>query len=420
MISNTGKLAGRTLYITGASRGIGKAIALKAARDGANVVVAAKTAEAHPKLPGTIYTAAKEIEAAGGKALPCVVDVRDEESVAASVEAAVSQFGGIDILVNNASAISLTGTQQTAMKKYDLMHQINTRGTYLVSKMCIPHLIKGTNPHILNISPPLNMKPRWFRDHVAYTMAKYGMSMCVLGMAEEFRDDGVAVNALWPRTAIITAAMEMLGGKDVGPQCRKPEIMSDAGYSILIRDSKIYTGNFAIDDEVLREEGITNFDSYAVDPKATLMPDFFLDEFSPEVAKAVLQNEPKPAAEKAAQSGSAEADQIAQVFESVKKLITKESVDKMQSVYAFNITVAGTEPQIWYLDLKSENGAVGKGDIPVTPDVTFTINADNFKKMFAGNLKPTTAFMSGKMKMKGDLSKAMKLESLMGKLQSKV
>lgn len=279
---NTGKLAGKTLFITGASRGIGKAIALKAAKDGANVVIAAKTADPHPKLPGTIFTAAKEIEAAGGKALPCIVDVRSEEQIKAAVDNAVKTFGGIDILVNNASAISLTGTLETDMKRYDLMHNINTRGTFLASKICIPHLLKSKNPHILNLSPPLNLDPVWFKMHVAYTMAKYGMSMCVLGMAEEFKSDGIAVNALWPRTAIQTAAIEMLMG-DISQQgSRKPEIMADAAYSILCRDSRTATGQFFIDEEVLLKEGLTKkqIDEYACVPgtkEKDFTPDFFLD-----------------------------------------------------------------------------------------------------------------------------------------------
>ncbi|KAK7073002.1 Hydroxysteroid dehydrogenase-like protein 2 [Halocaridina rubra] len=278
MIPNTGKLKGKTIFITGASRGIGKAIALKAAKDGANIVIAAKTAEAHPKLPGTIYTAADEIEKAGGRALPCIVDVRDEASIAKAVEAAVKRFGGIDIVVNNASAIHLTGTLETPMKRYDLMHNINTRGTYLVSKLCLPHLLKSSNAHILNISPPLNMHPRWFKVHVAYTMAKYGMSMCVLGMAEEFRDAGVACNALWPRTAIITAATEFLGGETATRHSRKAEIMADAAYIMLCKDSRIYTGNFAIDEGVLREEGVADFTNYSVNPNLPLAPDFFIED----------------------------------------------------------------------------------------------------------------------------------------------
>ncbi|MCB9764047.1 MAG: NAD(P)-dependent oxidoreductase [Alphaproteobacteria bacterium] len=270
-------LAGKTLFISGASRGIGLAIAKRCAADGANVVIAAKTTEPHPKLPGTIFTAAKEIEAAGGQALPVVCDIRSEEAVQAAVAQGVEAFGGIDVCINNASAIMLVGTLELPMKRFDLMHQVNARGTYLVSKACLPHLLQSDNPHILNNSPPLNLNPRWFKDHVAYTMAKYGMSMCVLGMAEEFRERGVAVNALWPRTAIATAAMVMLGGQEAIQACRKPEIMADAAYAILTRPSRECTGNFFIDEDVLRAEGVTDLSAYAVDPTATLITDFFLD-----------------------------------------------------------------------------------------------------------------------------------------------
>jgi citronellol/citronellal dehydrogenase len=270
-------LQGKTLFITGASRGIGKAIALRAAREGANIAIAAKTSEPHPKLPGTIHTAAAEMERAGGKALALTVDIRFEEQVVAAVEKTVATFGGIDIVVNNASAISLTGTLETPMKRYDLMNQVNARGTYLTSQAALPSLKKAKNPHILNISPPLNLNPRWFRDHVAYTMAKYGMSLCVLGMSEEFRDEGIAVNALWPRTAIATAAMEMLGGKDVLTSCRTADIMADAAHVILTRDSRSCTGNFFIDEALLREAGVTDFERYAVTPGAPLLPDYFLD-----------------------------------------------------------------------------------------------------------------------------------------------
>jgi citronellol/citronellal dehydrogenase len=271
-------LQGKTIFITGASRGIGKAIGLRAARDGANIIVAAKTAEPHPKLDGTVYTAVKELEAAGGKAIACLTDIRFEDQVQAAVDKAVQTFGGIDILVNNASAISLTGTLDTPMKRYDLMHGINTRGTFLTSKVCLPHLFKAANPHILNISPPLSMKPHWFGDHVAYTMAKYGMSMCVLGMAEEFKHKGVAVNSLWPRTVIATAAVQnLLGGDEVIRHSRKPEIMADAAHVILTRNSREYTGNFAIDEDILRSAGVTNFDPYAVTPAQDLQQDFFLD-----------------------------------------------------------------------------------------------------------------------------------------------
>ena len=269
-------LQGKTLFITGASRGIGKAIALRAAKDGANIVIAAKTAEPHPKLPGTIFSAAEEIEKAGGKALPLTVDIRYEAQIADAVEQAVARFGGIDICVNNASAISLTGTLQTPMKKYDLMNQVNARGTFATSQACLPHLLKAKNPHILNLSPPLNLNPRWFEGHVAYTMAKYGMSMCVLGMAAEFKEQGVAVNALWPRTTIWTAAMEMLAGDEGAKSSRTPEIMADAAHAIFLRPSRECTGNFFIDDEVLASEGKTDLTEYAVDPTAALLPDFFV------------------------------------------------------------------------------------------------------------------------------------------------
>jgi citronellol/citronellal dehydrogenase len=270
-------LRGKTLFITGASRGIGKAIGLRAARDGANVVIAAKTAEPHPKLPGTIYTAAKEVEAAGGKALALVVDIRFEDQIAAAVEKTVAAFGGIDILVNNASAIFLAGTVGTPMKRFDLMHQVNTRGTYACSQACIPHLKQAANPHILNLSPPLNMDARWFAPHVAYTMAKFGMSMCVLGMSEELKKDGIAVNALWPRTPIATAAVQnLLGGDAAIRGSRKPEIVADAAHAILTRDSRTCTGNFFIDDEVLAEVGVTDLERYAVTPGAPLLADFFL------------------------------------------------------------------------------------------------------------------------------------------------
>jgi len=269
-------LKGKTLFITGGSRGIGLAIGLRAARDGANIAIAAKTIEPHPKLPGTIFTAAREIEAAGGHALPLQVDIRDETQVYGAVEKTVGAFGGIDILVNNASAISLTGTLETPMKRYDLMQSVNARGTFLCSQACIPHLRKAQNPHILTLSPPLRMKAKWFAPHVAYTMAKYGMSMCVLGMAEEFRSAGIAVNALWPRTIIATAALQMIPGIKA-EQGRKPEIMADAAYVILTRASREATGNFYIDDEVLASAGITDLAKYSVEPGAELQQDLFLD-----------------------------------------------------------------------------------------------------------------------------------------------
>ncbi|MDC0072856.1 NAD(P)-dependent oxidoreductase [Gammaproteobacteria bacterium] len=272
-------LKGKTLFVSGASRGIGLAIAKRAAQDGANIILAAKTAEEHPKLPGTIYTAADEVIESGGQALPIVCDIRDEEQVRQAINSGVQEFGGIDICINNASAIQLTNTLQTDMKRYDLMHQINSRGTFLVSKSCLPHLLKSDNPHILNLSPPLDMNPKWFGPHVAYTMAKYGMSLCVLGMAEEFKEQGVAVNALWPRTAIATAAIKnALGGDAIMSISRFPEIMGDAAYTILTKPSKEFTGNFCIDDTVLADNGVTDFSVYAEVPFDQLAPDFFVPE----------------------------------------------------------------------------------------------------------------------------------------------
>ena len=274
-------LAGKTLFITGASRGIGLAIGKRAARDGANVVVVAKTTEPNPKLPGTIYSAAQEIQAAGGRALPLPVDIRDEEAVQRAVAAAAAEFGGIDILVNNASAISLTDTEHTPMKRYDLMNGINARGTYLCTQACLGELKKsaaaGRNAHVLNMSPPLSMKQHWFAPHTAYTMAKYGMSMCTLGHSGEFARYGIAVNSLWPRTAIHTAALQMIPGVDI-QMCRKPEILADAAYLILTSDAKVHTGNFYIDDELLAAHGVTDLDQYAVQPGTRhFIPDFFVD-----------------------------------------------------------------------------------------------------------------------------------------------
>jgi citronellol/citronellal dehydrogenase len=274
-------LKGKTLFITGASRGIGLAIARRAARDGANIVIAAKTSDPNPKLPGTIHSAAAEIEAAGGRALALQCDIRDEAGVLAAVEQAVARFGGIDILVNNASAISLTPTDATPMKRFDLMFGVNVRGTYLCTQACLPELIKsaraGRNPHVLNLSPPLSMREHWFAPHVAYTMAKYGMSECTLGHAGEFRPHGIGVNSLWPRTAIATAALQMIPGVDLG-RCRTPEILSDAAYIVLTSDAKSTTGNFFIDDDLLRRHGVTDLEKYSMTPGTTdFIPDFFVD-----------------------------------------------------------------------------------------------------------------------------------------------
>ena len=274
-------LKGKTLFITGASRGIGLAIGKRAARDGANIVIAAKTSDPNPKLPGTIHSAAAEIVAAGGQALAVQTDIRDEASVHAAIAQAVAQFGGIDILVNNASAISLTPTDATPMKRFDLMFGVNVRGTFLCTQACLPHLIKsaqaGRNPQVLNMSPPLSMREHWFAPHVAYTMAKYGMSECTLGHAGEFKPHGIGVNSLWPRTAIATAALQMIPGVDLG-KCRTPQILSDAAYLILTSDAKVTTGNFFIDDELLAAHGVTDFEPYSVTPGTRdFIPDFFVD-----------------------------------------------------------------------------------------------------------------------------------------------
>ncbi|XP_052777096.1 hydroxysteroid dehydrogenase-like protein 2 [Mya arenaria] len=417
MAANTGKLLGKTLFITGASRGIGKSIALKAAKDGANIVIAAKTGTPHPKLPGTIYTTAAEVEAAGGKALACLVDIRFEDEVERAVESAVEKFGGIDILVNNASAISLTGTSATPMKKYDLMNGINGRGTYLCSRVCLPYLKKSKSPHILNISPPLNMNPKWFKGHVAYTMAKYGMSMCVLGMSEEFKDEGIAVNALWPRTGIYTAAMQMLGGGDeIAAQCRKPEIMADAAYWMMCQGSD-FTGNFAIDDEILVNAGIHDMDQYSCIPGSTnLLPDFFLDEGPEVLQQKILDAGGKPAFMTGSGAKPQGSGDSAKVFTQLEALMSEDMVKSIGGVFQFNLQ--GAEDGIWYVDLKNGTGTVGKGPPPTEAGCTMTMDSDDFIKMFAGQLKPTSAFMMGKLKIKGDMALAMKLEKLMGKMKS--
>ncbi|VDK69551.1 unnamed protein product [Onchocerca ochengi] len=393
----TGRFAGRTVVITGASRGIGKEIALKLAKDGANIVVAAKTTEAHPKLPGTIYSAVEDIEKAGGKGLACVVDVRDEQSVTRAVSEAVQKFGGIDILINNASAISLTGTLQTTMKKFDLMHQINTRGTFLMSQKCIPFLKNGKNPHILNISPPLNMAKKWFANHVAYTMAKYGMSMCVLGMHEELRPFSIAVNALWPRTAIWTAAMEMISAGTARNNCRKPTIMADAAYAVLSRDSTHYTGNFIIDDEILREEGIQNFDQYSIDPGATLLEDFFLSDVAEignsETATSILS--------------------VDAMINEVKQRITPDIVQKIQAIYQFDV-IEGAKIHSVYFNLKNEQVGIYKTlNNTEDVDVRFITDPQTLCELFNGKISPTVAVASGKFKIEGNMEKALLFPQLL-------
>ncbi|KAI6176219.1 Hydroxysteroid dehydrogenase-like protein 2 [Aphelenchoides bicaudatus] len=277
MAENTGFFKDKTVFISGGSRGIGLAIAKKLAKDGANIVLAAKTAEPHPKLPGTIFSAAKEIEAVGGKCLPCIVDVRDEKAVQVAVEQAVERFGGIDILINNASAVALSGTLNTSMKSFDLMNTINVRGSFMLSQKCLPYLLKAENPHILNMSPPLTMESQWFKPHTAYTMSKYGMAMVVLGLSAEFKEHGVAVNALWPRTSIYTSATSITSKeKDAWKHCRKEDILADAAYLLLSKPAQEFTGNFVIDDEILAENGVTDLRQYSIDPDSKLTTSFFI------------------------------------------------------------------------------------------------------------------------------------------------
>ncbi|MCP9257682.1 Hydroxysteroid dehydrogenase-like protein 2 [Dirofilaria immitis] len=435
----TGRFAGRTVIITGASRGIGKEIALKLAKDGANIVVAAKTVEAHPKLPGTIYSAVEDIEkagdkglaravdvrdeesliksfseTAGGKGLACAVDVRDEESVTKAVSETVKKFGGIDILINNASAISLTGTLQTTMKKFDLMHQINTRGTFLIEMItitkvplskipfvtkCIPFLKNGRNPHILNISPPLNMAKNGLPimsltqiQYLAYTMAKYGMSMCVLGMHEELRPFNIAVNALWPRTAIWTAAMKMISTETARNNCRKPTIMADAAYAILSRDSTQFTGNFIIDDEILREEGIQDFDQYSIEPGATLLEDFFLPDTTEtpnsEIDTSILSMD--------------------MMINEAKQRITPEIIQKIQAIYQLDVT-EGSKIHSIYFNLKNGKGGIYKSlnNSSEYVDVRFITDLQTFYKLFNGKMSATIAVASGKFKIEGNMEKAL-------------
>jgi NAD(P)-dependent dehydrogenase (short-subunit alcohol dehydrogenase family) len=414
-MQKAGMLVGRTVFITGASRGIGKAIALRAAQDGANIVIAAKTADPHPKLPGTIYTAAKEIESAGGKCLPCIVDIRYEDQVAKAVQEAVDTFGGIDILVNNASAISLTGTADTSMKKFDLMMGVNARGTFLVSKLCLPYLEKSPNPHILNISPPLNMQAVWFQYHCAYTMAKYGMSMCALGMTEEFRPLGIAVNALWPQTGIATAAIEMLGGDVALKMSRKPEIMADAAFAIITKNSKEFTGNFLIDEDLLRQEGVKNFDQYAHCPGEELLPDYFIGDGASYkmLHETVGDNRTTDSG-----TGQGAKDTPKDVFDGIRPLISSNVVQEVKGSFLFKLK--GADSGEWFLDLKNNDGSVGPSSEGQEADVTMTMDSEDMVKMFKGEIKPTVAFMTGKLKITGNMAIAMKLEKLMGQLNSKL
>nr|XP_060465547.1 hydroxysteroid dehydrogenase-like protein 2 [Panthera onca] len=432
----TGKLAGCTVFITGASRGIGKAIALKAAKDGANIVIAAKTTQAHPKLPGTIYTAAEEIEAAGGKALPCAVDVRDEQQINNAVEKAVEQFGGIDILVNNASAISLTNTLETPMKRVDLMMNVNTRGTYLTSKACIPYLKKSKIAHILNLSPPLNLNPLWFKQHCAYTIAKYGMSMCVLGMAEEFKGE-IAVNALWPKTGMylkkyihlldfhllsLTVLRCILGGTSVveegGPLREGLHVGwgEESGHPA----TDLGTGSRVEDNRCITEQLQASATWTTLHTGHPLLPDFFLDEHPDTIIKKVESRgavpelkEEKPQPPPKPRSGAVE-----ETFRIVKDSLTDDVVKATQAIYQFELS--GEDGGTWFLDLKSKGGNVGYGGPSHQADVVMSMSTDDFIKMFSGKLKPTMAFMSGKLKIKGNMALAIKLEKLMNQMNARL
>ncbi|THD27338.1 Hydroxysteroid dehydrogenase like protein 2 [Fasciola hepatica] len=405
-------LAGKTIFITGGSRGIGRSIALRAARDGAKIVIAAKTAEPHPKLPGTIYTVASEIEKAGGEALACAVDIRFDDQVQKAIDRAVKTFGGIDILVNNASAISLTNTQSTEMKTYDLMMDINARGSFMCSKFCVPYLKKSPNPHILTLSPPLNMFPKWFSNHLAYSMSKYAMSMTVLGMAKELQPLGIAVNALWPRTAIYTSATKMIGGgEDFASFCRQPEIMADAAYAILTRPAKETknTGNFFVDDDVLREQGVTDFEKYAIKPGGRLAPDFFLE---PEPTKSV---KPPPGSDCVPPS-------VDEIFRKIEAFLSEGYAKGVGASFFF--TLSGSQPGTWFVDLRSDKGAAGRatGDRadPMKFDCRLNLTSENFGKLFCGQMSPSRAFLAGDLEIAGDVFLATKLEKFLKDLIKKM
>lgn len=364
-------------------------------------MIAAKTVKLHPRLQGTIYSAAEDIEKLGGKCLPLEVDVRNEDQVREGVKRAVETFGSIDILVNNASAISLTNTTATDMKKFDLMFGVNVRGTYLCSKYCIPHMEKNNCSKILNISPPLNMSSHWFKDHCAYTMAKYGMSMCVLGMADELKPVSISVNALWPKTAIYTAAMEMLGGKDIMSQCRKPEIMSDAAYVILTDDNHSNTGNFYIDEDVLNNAGIKTMENYNYVESPTLLADFFIDGSTKHTHELKT-------------SVPAFNESLKDILEAIRVNVNKDLVQEIKAIYLFDLKSQGTI----LLDLKNGSGQLL--EMPTGPskaDVTLTLNAEDFLKMFTKEMRPTTAYMTGRLKIQGDLAKAMRLENFLKTLK---
>lgn len=412
---NKGVFAGKTVFVTGSSRGIGKAIALKFAKDGANVVVAAKTVEPHPKLEGTIHATAQEVESVGGKSLAVQLDLRDEETVKNAINKTIEKFGGIDLLVNNASAIFIAQAEDTPMKRFDLMNHINVRGTFMMSKYAIPHLKKSANPHIINLSPPLELKSQWFSQNTAYTMSKYGMTLAAFGLSAEL-NGSVAVNALWPKTAIWTAAMNMLGGEESRKGSRKPSIMADAAYAIACRD-KSTTGNFYIDEEVLKAEGVKDFEQYAEVPSNPLLPDFFLPErvlkdFDPNLLKNLTQQ-----VSEANKSGaSAPTDgKVGAVFASASSVMTDEIKDDLNAILHFVIS-----DKSWTLISKKGEQFQVKSEAPEKADVTLITDEATFVKMAKGETKPTSAFMGGKLKIKGSMGLALKVEKLFGKMKGKL
>lgn len=414
---NKGIFAGKTVFVTGSSRGIGKAIALKFARDGANVVVAAKTVEPHPKLEGTINITAKEVEDAGGKSLAVQLDLRDEETVKSAIDKTISKFGGIDLLVNNASAINIAQAEDITMKRFDLMNSINVRGTYMMSKYAIPHLKKAQNPHIINLSPPLELQHQWFSQNTAYTMSKYGMSLAAYGLSCELKGV-VGVNSLWPKSAIWTAAMNMLGGEESRKGSRKPSIMADAAYAIACRD-KTVTGNFYIDEELLKEEGVTNFEQYAEEPGSPLLPDFFLpDRVLKDFDPNLLKDLTKQVTNKDASGGGGSSNEgpVAAIFSSASAVMTDDIKNSLNAVLHF--VISGSD---WTLVSKKDKAFEVRKEAPTDKaDVVMTTDDGTFVKMVKGEIKPTSAFMSGKLKVKGNMGLALKVEKLFGKLKAKL
>lgn len=409
------------MFVTGSSRGIGKAIALKFARDGANVVVAAKTVDPHPKLEGTIHETAREVEQAGGNSLAVQLDLRDEETVKSAVDKTIEKFGGIDLLINNASAIFIAQAEDTPMKRFDLMNSINVRGTFMMSKYAIPYLKKAQNPHIINLSPPLELRHQWFSQNTAYTMSKYGMTLSAYGLAAELGGQ-VGVNALWPKTAIWTAAMNMLGGQDARKGSRKPSIMADAAYAIACKDKSV-TGNFYIDEELLKQEGVQDFEQYAEVPGSPLLPDFFLPErvlkdFDPKLleslSKQVASSNKTTSSTMTSQGGDGP---VAAVFASASTVVTDEIKDDINATLHFVIS-----EKSWTLVSKKDGPLQVLNSAPVDGkgDVMLTTDEETFIKMAKGEVKPTSAFMGGKLKIKGSMGLALKVEKMFGKLKGKL